>query len=473
MARQAAPNSHHRQADQHSAKRRKHVWRWVRYGASFLIWLAIIWTPIGLYLTTSPLRFTSQFSLILPGSGVSTSVNLDSIGQASSFASSAFSSNSVSPTQTYKRLIRADRIRAVAAEALGVSVTTIPRASVDLVDQTGLIQVQVTGPSAATARDFAGAILKAFQDELDTLRQGEISARQTSAMTAIEDYQRAVARTRARIDALQRETGFLSVEQFSEQVRECDVLRVQVKDLFAQLQQKQTYVTALETALDLNAEEAAMALTLYADSAYLSLSQDVTQKTTSLSDAEAQFGARHPKRVMAKAQSDQARSELSQLLTQRIGKSSLPALGPELSAESDRSTILADLVRVNAETLGLRAQYAALNARYLAERARLERIAPLAASLEDRNRDFRVSEAVFASAIARGQSSKVDVYGSYPLVQVLEKPSLPLHSSSPRRKIAFAGGGLATLCVFFAGLLGWMRHRLIFWLTKAGDWRGT
>jgi hypothetical protein len=50
-------------------------------------------------------------------------MNLNGIGQASSYANSAYSNNLVSLTETYKRLIGADRILDTAATSIGL----IPR----------------------------------------------------------------------------------------------------------------------------------------------------------------------------------------------------------------------------------------------------------------------------------------------------------------------------------------------------------
>ena len=85
----------------------------------------------------------------------------------------------------------------------------------------------------------------------------------------------------------------------------------------------------------------------------------------------------------------------------------------------------------------------------------------LAARLEDLQRDFSVAEAVFASAIARTQSSKTDIYASYPLVQVLEDPSLPDGPSSPKRKLAVVAGVAATVLLLFSLSLAWIRLALI------------
>ncbi|OUS34474.1 hypothetical protein A9Q94_16185 [Rhodobacterales bacterium 56_14_T64] len=454
-------------------KPRNFFWRCGRYSAFLAAWCVAIWMPIFTYLTTTPPSYTSEMALILPGSGASATVNLESIGQASSFASSAFASDSVSPTQTYKRLIRANRIRVAAARILGLPVTELPAPLIDLVDQTGLIRVQMKGSSATEAQIRAEAILTSFQSELTLLRRDELSMREQSAVSAIEEYRTSVAATRVDIDRLQQETGFLSKGQFSAQVRDNDALRVLTDNAQARMLEKTAYVTALENTLGLSAQTAAKVLNLYSDNNYLTFAKDASDKAALLAEMRAQYGAQHPRVLEARALFQLSQDSLVSIAVMRTGMSRPEIVSLEMSQKGDRTSLLADLVRSEAERQGASAEYETLNKRCLAERQNLEIIAPMAAQLEDLQRDFRVSEAVFTSAIARGQSSKVDVYASYPLVQVLEMPSLPLKPSSPRRLITLAAGVGATVCVIIALVLGWARFGMINWLIARREERRT
>ena len=420
--------------------------------------------PIFTYLTTTPPKFTSKMALILPGSGASASINLESIGQASSFASSAFASPSVSPTQTYKRLLTADRIRQAAAQSLNLDLAELPVPSIDLVDQTGLIRVELTGPSATDAQLRAEAILQAFQSELTLLRNDELKMREQSSVSAIDDYRTSVIATRVDIDRLQQETGFLSKDQFTAQVRENDALRVLTENAKVRLLEKTAYVKALEETLGLPAQTAARVLNLYSDNSYLTFSKDASDKAAVLAEMRSIYGSQHPRVVEALAQYTLAQESLVSIAVTLTGLSKSEILNLEMSQKSDRTDLLADLVRNEAARQGASAEFETLHKRCLEERLKLEKIAPMAAQLEDLQRDFRVSEAVFTSAIARGQSSKVDVYASYPLVQVLEAPSLPVKPSSPRRMLTVAVGVAATLCVIFSLTLGWARFGIINWL---------
>ncbi|SLN10218.1 hypothetical protein ROJ8625_00195 [Roseivivax jejudonensis] len=432
-----------------------------RYVGLFALGAACIWGPITSYLQTAPLRFTSSTSLILPGSGASASVNLDRIGQASSFANSPFASNAVSPTETYKRLLGAGRIVDAAAETVGLRARDFGQPRVELVDQTGLIHVSVTGASAEDARARGAALLDAFFTEIDALRTDEVTLREDSGRDAIEEYRQSVLATRDEISRLQRETGLISAGQYTDLVAETEILAQRVRDLTATLDEKTESVAALERALGSDATLAAAALRLHADTEFAALNEERSVQAAALSQAEGRYGANHPEVRAARAGHEAARTQAlarAEALT-GLPHNALDAL--DLSHVGSRADLLSDLVSLEAERAGLSAELAALSARLeTAEARKIDLIEP-AARLEDLQRDFSVAEAVFASAMARTQTSKTDLYASYPLVQVLEDPSLPTEPSSPKRKLALAAGVAATLFLLMGLFLGWLRRPLI------------
>ena len=435
--------------------------RFPRYLAFALMGGAAIWAPITGYLNTAPLSFKSQTSLILPGSGASASMNLNGIGQASSYANSAFSSNSVSPTETYKRLIGADRILAAAADAMDLTRKEFGKPRIDLVDQTSLIHVEITGGTAEDAQARGDALLAAFFAELDALRSDEQATREDSGLAAIDDYRVSVAATRQDIADLQQETGLLSGDQYDAIVESTRVLETRVEELAATLSEKTMSVAALETSLGLAAPAAAATLKLYADAQFVALTDEVALHAAELAQARSQFGEAHPKVRDARAAyetTSAATIEQASLVT-GIDEADLSDL--DLAPAGARAELLSELVRMDADRSGVAEQYATLFDQLSEARTKLYALAPSASRLQDLQRDFSVAEAVFATAIARAQSTKSDVYASYPLVQVLENPSLPDRPSSPNRKLAIAAGGAATFMLLLGLFLGWIRSALI------------
>lgn len=443
--------------------------RFPRYLAFALLGGAMIWAPITGYLKTAPLSFKSQTSLILPGSGASASMNLNGIGQASSFANSAFSSNSVSPTETYKRLIGADRILEAAAEAMEITRKDFGKPRIDLVDQTSLIHVEITGKSAEDAQERGDALLAAFFTELDALRNDEQDTRADSGLAAIEDYRVSVAATRQDIANLQQETGLISDDQYDAIVESTRILETRVQDLAATLSEKSKSVNALERSLGLTASAAAITLKLYADAEFVALTEEVALHAASLAQARSMFGEGHPKVSDARAAYYVTSAAALAQAASVTGITTEQLTRLDLAPAGARADLLSELVKMDAERAGVAQQHTTLSARLSEEQTALYRLAPTAARLQDLQRDFSVAEAVFASAIARAQSTKSDVYASYPLVQVLENPSLPDRPSSPNRKLAIAAGAAATLMLLIGLALGWVRSAVISRIIRAPE----
>lgn len=432
-----------------------------RYVAFALLGGALIWAPIMGYLKSAPLTYKSHTSLILPGSGASASMNLNGIGQASSYANSAFASNAVSPTETYKRLLNADRIIDAAAASLEIDRAELGRPRVNLVDQTSLIHFEITGGSPIEAQRRGEAVLAAFNAELDALRADEQKTRQDSSIGAIQDYRDSVAQTRVEIDQLQAETGLFSVGQYEELLGQHTQLSATLGDQQVAVRELAAELRVLEGNLGLTAETAALTIKLFADEEYRSLLSQIAEHAARLSDRMAQYGANHPlveDSLRVKAQAEDAAAARAWVLT-GLTRTTLASL--DFAPDGQRAALLAELVATNATYIGASERLQGLQSQYAEDGAELAQLAQSAARLQDLQRDFSVAEAIFASAIARSETTKADVYASYPLVQVLENPSLPDRPSSPNRKLAFAAGLAGTMMMLMGLFLAWSRMFII------------
>ena len=432
-----------------------------RYAGAFLLGLAMIWAPITAYLTQAPLRYTSEASLILPGAGGGSTLTLDKIGQANSASTSPFANSSISPTVTYKRLLGAGRILETAARAMDIPPRDFGEPRVELVDQTGLIQIEMVGNTPSDARTRARALLDAFEAEVDALRSDEIDQRSGSGADAVTKYRESVRRNRARISELQRETGLMSYEQYEDLVAAADDLARERDSLTAALEDRRETVASLRAALDTTPARAAATLRLHADSAFAALVEQMATLDAKLSGMDGDFGPKHP-RVM------ETRAALAATSRRVMARSRALADLPEavlsqldLSPIGQRAELLSRLVAAESERAALAAEQAALSGQAEEARQRVEGLIDAAAELEALQRDYSVAEAVFASGMARADTARSDIYVSYPLVQTLEDPSLPGEPSSPRRMLSIAAGVAASVLLLFALVLGWIRGALI------------
>ncbi|WP_299934438.1 hypothetical protein [uncultured Pelagimonas sp.] len=433
----------------------------LRYVSMFGMGLVAVWLPSLGYITTATPQFTSQFSLILPGAGSSTSVNLNKFGQASSYANSAFANGSISPTETYKRLIVADRILNAAAMVEQVSREDFGRPKIKLVDQTNLIHVELSADAAPAAQSRARALLASFFAEIDALRQDEIVQRQAGGEDAIADYVTSVRANRTLISDLREDSGLMSADQFKGRVAALEVLAERLQTLNGTAASQASRVANLESALQISAQHAAATLKLFSDEEYRVALAELAEAAALFATAKSKFGARHPERQAAQRTHETAQKAVLTLAASVTGFSMAEVRSLDRAPDGARADLLSELVREHATLEALRKEVSTLSAQHRKDAAEIQRLEPVASELEDRQRDFAVAEAVFASAIARSQSSKTDIYASYPLVQVLEDPNLPTRPSSPKTKLVLAAAIAASLMLAIAATLGWYRKALI------------
>lgn len=441
--------------------------RWVRYVLVLALGALFFGTISAAYYFSSPRTYVSGFTLILPGSGAGASVNLADLGQATSATSSAFSSASLSPTENYKRLLQSDRVRGTAAEQAGVRSSEFAGARVRLVDQTPLIYVRITETDPELAYASANALLSAFQSNLDELRQEELEARELAYRESLARYEQNVVATRQAVIAYQAETGLISLDQYQSLVTETDELERTLAVRLDQARALGDRSARLGELIDLPEEVAARVLILRGDAVFEAILEQLATSAAQIASFEHMYGRNHPE---MRAETER-HAGLVEALNAR-GEALLGVAGygvlrlAQINLDDERAQLLRQVVDLSAEAEGARAEARSLRDRLLRNEDRVDQLASVAANLDALLREHQVAETVFASALARLDTSRADVFASYPLAQLLEAPARPERPSSPSKKIAAlaAFGGFFLFCM--GVLLLWLRLPLIRALWK-------
>lgn len=433
-----------------------------RYVLTLGLVVVAVWMPIGLYLQFAPVKYTSSVSLILPGTGLSSSFSLSEIGQASTSANSSYSSSAVSPTVTYQKLVQSGRVIRRAATISGIDEGEFGRPRVKLVDQTSLMEVQMKGGSPDAARERTEAVLTAFLSELRDLRDDEIERREASVTDTVGKYQDAVNVIRDKISVLQVKTGLSSQGQFDNIVQTKETLLSQIAESEADFQNSNRSVVSLAALLGISPEAAARTIKLHVDPEYAMLSKSLADETAKLASLGRLYGPRHPEVVSVR---DRHEGIQTRMVDRAVTVTGLPIEQlrgqVERAADGERGSLLSRLVSEVARRDGQRARLDVLRAELKNAENRVVDLVTAASDLDKLNRDYKVAQAVFTSALARLNVSKTDVFASYPMVQVAEPPSLPFEPSSPNRILAVIAGIAATLFAVFGFALIWLRRPLI------------
>ena len=438
------------------------VGRYRRYITALAGPLALVWVLALGYIALAPDRFDSRMTLILPGTGVGASMNLESIGQATTNTSSAFSSPSLSPTENYKRLLMSDLVLRVAAGIAGEDADGFPQPAIKLIDQTNLIELRMSAGSPEQAQLRMEALQKSFDTALDTLRDGEARAREEADASRIAELERKVDEAQQALLDFQGKTGLVSLDQFAGRITALDQLKANERDRRVRVAEIGAAASRLSSTLNISLPQARRAMQLKADpefqellGRYAKISGEHTEKSGTLGDAHASIEKLAAEQASLRADLARRGSALTGIDGAAVIKLA------DLSVSNTRENLFASLSERDSDRSGHGAALAELRRQIAAQSADTEEQVAQAAQLADLLRDLRVAEAVFSSALARLDTNKSDPFASYPLVQTLEAPSLPRTKSAPSPLLVIAGAMGATVFILIGFLLLWLRQPII------------
>ncbi len=452
-------------------------WSFLKGGPSqgrflrYVLVLGIGWMAIALlaaaFFFLTPKTYSSGFTLILPGAGSSSSVNLNSLGQATSNTASPFGSHSLSPTENYKRLLQSFRLRGKVASALDLQISEVPAPSIKLANQTKLMYVSVKAASPEAAKQLADTWLISFEQELDALRSEEQSLREMAYRDTLAGFEEAVRETQANIIAFQSEYGLISIEQFRELVGQTETLRIELDRSQAEMDVARSEVTRLSQIMGISPEQAIDILTLLSDSAFQSIVEAHSKATTTRSELTDMFGPNHPEVIAATNELSGLNKGLFERGAILIGFEAFATLDRAYyTSKGERSALIARLVDAAVKYTGIQKRRDAVREQLKNTQQRVEDLSAPATELDGLLRDHQVAETVFASALARIDTNRTDVFASYPLTQTVETPGLPGSPATPSKKFIMLGT-IAGMFFYAIGLaLLWIRLPIIRALLK-------
>jgi uncharacterized protein involved in exopolysaccharide biosynthesis len=438
----------------------RHHWR--RYLLGALVSNFAVWTTAVAYFVLTPATYTSTWSFILPGSGAGSSVSLESIGQASAQSASPFSTPAMSPKVIYKEIATSDRVLAAAADALHMTAKQFGAPRVKLVDETALMYFEISGRTPDIARAKANALNEAFMKQLDVLRKDEIDRRAESVSDSLKSYRETLQNARQKIYDTQQESGLVSVEQFNSLATGLEEVRRKTVEARAEVERLDAEQAALTDRLGVSPKAASTALILAADPVFTKALTEYGDSRAAYDAQQELIGPNNPVLVRERMRRDAAFDTIRNI-ARKAGidvRNELPRLILILNSKG-REELLKQLVMDESTVDGKRRELAALEQTFANDEQRVKELNGKAARLEDLRKDHILAEAVFTSAVARLDTSRADIYASYPLVQVLADPNLPSSRTQPLLIYAIGGGFVGSFFATVAWCLAWLRQLFV------------
>lgn len=414
-----------------------------------------------------PPTYSSDISMVLPGTGSSSNLNIADIGQVTSQTSTPFVSANVNPIVNYKEMLKSRTVIATAGKSMGLTPEAFDKPRVDLTEQTAILRVTMNGPSPEAAQQKALALYNAFQAELTRLRTDEALMRQESMKAVLFQYERNLDEARLRIANFQQRSIVIASTQLSHLTATQAALREKKMFAQAELTRSEHYVEQLSRDLGMSPALAGQAFALQSDSEFRGYLAELTASASQLSEFSSRWGENHPKVKAMRERYERSRFELVNRSRNILGIQTGELISAmDLQTSPTRSQLFSDLVNAYAQLKGLEAQLASLKKDEDTVEDKLRIFARESAELERLQNDYKLAEAIFASIVGKLESGKSDIFASYPVVQLLMSPSIPTNPSSPKRVIAIGAGSAGCFFITLAIIILWQRRYLIQLLLK-------
>ena len=247
------------------------------------------------------------------------------------------------------------------------------------------------------------------------------------------------------------------------------VAEVNEKTLYIQseLSELEDFIQQLSIDLQVSPRLAGKALMLQSDPEFRGYLSELNTSTAQLSEYRSRWGNSHPKVIAESRRVEVAKASLDTRGAELSGVEAANMINTlNLDSNPKRAQLFSDLIAAFARQQGKSAELLDLKRSHLHLSDQLKVYAREAAELDRLQKEFDLAEAVYTSAAARLEANKADVFASYPVIQMLTTPSLPLIKSNPNPLIAVAAAVAGCLFITFGLIVLWQRKALIQFLLK-------
>lgn len=447
-------------------------WRVLKYLAVAALSNGLLGGVCIFYLKTTPPSYSSELILNVAGGGQGVNVNLPDIGQAVTSTTSAFGSSS-DPRENYKLIASGAIVLEAAAKSINLPVAKFGEPQIKLIPNTTTLRIAISATRPEIAQRKAQALYEALAQRLDVLRAAERAERDKAIESAVNEAQAKLTQAQRWLSDYKAQSGLSSPAQVSNLINSIEQLRKQRSELIAQEQQAQGQLQQLANSLQLSPQEAANGLLLQADRQLQKSLKDYTDATLTLTALQEDRGPNYPDVLVAKQHQEAALAKVLErgetLLGQPTTLLELERLSLDNSDGSGvkRSELFQQLITQQATYQGLVEQRSALTQQIEDLDQHLQVLVQKESVLDSRLRELQIAEAVFTSTLAKVDLGKSDPFGSFPLLQLVEDPSLPDEPTAPKVKLVFAGAFLGAILVTLGLTLIWWRNLILVLGKKA------
>lgn len=418
-----------------------------------------IWGLTIAFIAVAPVSYTTQWTMILPGTGSGLSVNFESIGQASTSANSSYSSSSLDPKVNYRAIAESPAVLVRAAARVDMRPEDYGKPKIKLTDQTALIGFQTSAPSAEAALARAKAHIEAFSIVIEQLRDDEQARREKVIRRSLQTYDRTLKTTQRELLDFQSTSGLVSMEQFKELTLGVETLKDSLETRDGQLAALNARLSTLSSRLGLDASQAGGVVALQRDARYQALQMQAAEQAASLDEARGKWGERNPEVINLAAGLKSLESALDTRMRKLLPSHSSrkQSVLRAAAGHDNQDSLVGEIITLDTQRRGLISELETGRIHLAARQKRLDESVAKAAQLQDLLREQQVATAVYTTALAKIDIGQIDPFASYPMLQMLDPPPLPEKADSLGIKLAIVGALAATVFSLIGLILLWIR----------------
>ncbi len=129
------------------------------------------------------------------------------------------------------------------------------------------------------------------------------------------------------------------------------------------------------------------------------------------------------------------------------------------SLNSNKANLLQELVLLHTQQQGLQNQAQELERQIKNLEIRLSSFSAQELTLANLNRDVQIAETTFSSTMTKLDSSKSDIFASYPRIQLVTEPNMPKEPDSPETKFVLLSSSVGSFFLTTGLFSLWWRDR--------------
>lgn len=416
-----------------------------RHWAPLLGLNALIWSVVAYSMIQTPQVWVARASLIVPNATSNLQTNLGKLGNLDSGNGVVFSQQ--------LNLLKILGAIATSNETLKIAWSQDPDKGeypqletykglfdVSPESESTILSLQVQGDHPEIAQQRATLFIGAFEQRLNQLRNSDATQQAAFRQKELEAARQSWEKSQNTLKQFQQKTGLVSSTDQTEQlITTINTLKTSYSQTLAEGKAARARVKQLSQVLRLSPQTAVGSLQLGEDPTYQRLRQRLAEQEVILAEARNQYTDASPQ--------TQAALELRDKLLRQVNAQaaraaqSLKGLNPSMTKES--APLIQQLVVASGDAEALDLQAKQLQQQIQQQNAQLQTLPAQQATLNRLQRQYEVDEGVYNGLVAQVQATRLNAFGTYPSVQVLDSPRVADKPSGTSRRLMLLGGFLS------------------------------